>query len=467
MRIVFRNLHIYTTDAEESVFNFSDSLTFIYGNVGAGKSTMLNLVMYAMGDSLIYTPAVKNCLKAVQLEVLLDEKLFRLFRMVNSNRIQIEDVFANRRLSVLYNQMSSFLYNQLSMSDLLLSIGNIEDRKVKLSFKNFCWFAYLKQSEMDNIFFHLDSDNIFKQNAAINVLLSFFESEFVINQKTSKEYRELKRRLRQYEEGTQVLKYIGSIFHCDDMIDGDNLSVTAAYLKERIENALSDNSYYNRNGISSLLKMQKELDQLEYRMSFETKLERYNRMLENLRIKMDNTIKSIQSEKSDRNPNVQLLYTLFLDCLVNIGFQGVTKFDTVKIDPRTYMPIIINPYENREVSFENLGSGGKKTLFKICFALAVHRLQHKKQHLNYLPSFLIIDTPMKNISEREDSILYDRFYHYLFELFSTELTDTQLIVVDKEKRDLAGYRFHEDIIMMRMTRDDWMNPPLFKNYKGL
>ena len=74
---------------------------------------------------------------------------------------------------------------------------------------------------------------------------------------------------------------------------------------------------------------------------------------------------------------------------------------------------------------------------------------------------------MKNISEREDSILYDRFYYFLFKLFSTELGDTQLIVVDKEKRDLTGYQFKEEYIMMRMTRDDWMNPPLFKNYKGL
>lgn len=467
MKILLRNIRIYTTDGEESVYSFSNSLTFIYGNVGAGKSTILNLIMYALGGSLIYTPAVKNCLKAVQLEVLLGEKLFRLFRMVNSNRIQIEDVFAGQRVSVFQNQISSFFYKQLSMPDLFQSIGNIGDRDVKLSFNNFAWFSYLKQSEMDNSFFYLDSDNTFKQNAAINVLFSFFESGYVKDKRINKEYRELKRRLRQYEDGIQVFNYIESIFGGKEKLDEEISAETANQLKIQIEKALSDTSYYNRSGISDLLKMQRKLDQLEYSMSFESKRKRYDKQLDNLRTKMENTVNSIQIEKSDRNPNVQQLYTLFLDCLVNIGFQGVSKYDTVSIDPKTYMPILKNPYENREVSFDNLGSGGKKTLFKICFALAIHRLQHKKQHLNYLPSFLIIDTPMKNISEREDSILYDRFYHFLFKLFSTELRDTQLIVVDKEKRDLAGYQFKEEYIMMRMTRDDWMNPPLFKNYKGL
>ena len=51
MRILIQNIHIFSTDGEESVLNFSESLTFVYGNVGAGKSTMLNLIMYGLGGS--------------------------------------------------------------------------------------------------------------------------------------------------------------------------------------------------------------------------------------------------------------------------------------------------------------------------------------------------------------------------------------------------------------------------------
>ena len=468
MKISIRNIHIFTTDGEENILNFSASLTFVYGNVGAGKSTMLNLIMYGLGGNLTYTPAIKNCLQAVQLEVMLDGKPFRFFRMANSNRIQIDDVMRNQRVSLLQNQISSFLYKQFALPDLYLSIGNIEDKKVKLSFSNFCWFSYLKQSEMDNSFFHLDSDNIYKQNAAINVLFSFMESKFLIDQGANQRYRELKRRLRQFEDCNEVFKYLEKIFYNGDIIDEPAPNVTVVQLKRQIASALADKAhFYNSDDLHHLLNIQRRLDHLEYRIAFELRRERYYKELERLRDEMARTVTNMQLDQSRKNPNVQQLYSLFLNCQNNIGILGVTKFDTIRMNPKNYMPILSNSYEKREVSFENLGSGGKKTLFKICFALAVHRLQHAKPELNYLPSFLIIDTPMKNISEREDAALYDRFYQYLFSLFSTELSDTQLFVVDKEKRDLTDYRFREGIVLMRMTRDDWMNPPLFKNYKGL
>lgn len=467
MRISIQNIHIFSTDGEENVLNFSKSLTFVYGNVGAGKSTMLNLIMYGLGGDLIYTPAIRNCLKAVQLEVMLDDRPFRFFRMAKSNRIQVDNILENQRVSLFQHEVSSFLYHQFSLPDVYLSMGNIEDKKVTLSFKNFCWFSYLKQSEMDNSFFYLDSDNIYRQNAAINVLFSFFESEFLIDPKASQRYRDLKRRLRRFEEGQKVFEYLEPLFHSSDILDAVAPEVSVAQLKQQIADALSDTTYYNPDGLANLLGIQKRLDQLEGRMLFARKKARYNREFETLQKEMECITSSIHFEQSAENPHIQKLYSLFGECLANIGFQGVSKFDTVRMNPKNYMPILNNPYENREVSFETLGSGGKKTLFKICFALAVHRLQHAKPKFNYLPSFLIIDTPMKNISEREDSAMYDRFYQYLFKLFSTELADTQLIVVDKEKREISDYRSHEDIVLMRMTCDEWMNPPLFKNYKGL
>lgn len=467
MKFLIRNIHIFSTDGEESIFNFSESLTFIYGNVGAGKSTLINLIMYGLGGNLICTPAVKKCLKAVQLEVALNGRPFRFFRMANSSRIQIDDVLRSQKISIPQNQISSFLYNQFSLPDLYLALGNIEDKKIKLSFANFCWFSYLKQSEMDSSFFHLDSDSVYKQNAAINVLFSFFESGFLIDQKANQQYRELKRRIRRFEEGGDVFKYLENIFCNNDNSSETSIGAAIMRQKQQIANALSNSTHYSRDDVSDLLNMQKQLDQLELKAAFEVKRDRYYKKLTSLQRKMDESANNAPIKQSESNSNVQQLYSLFLDCLVNIGFQGVSKFDIVRMDAKTYMPILTNPYENREVSFENLGSGGKKTMFKICFALAVHRLQNLKPEYNYLPSFLIIDTPMKNISEREDSVMYDKFYHYLFELFSTELADTQLFVVDKEKHDLADYRFCEDVVLMRMTCDDWMNPPLFKNYKGL
>jgi hypothetical protein len=81
-------------------------------------------------------------------------------------------------------------------------------------------------------------------------------------------------------------------------------------------------------------------------------------------------------------------------------------------------------------SFGNLGSGGKKTLFKCCFAVAVHRLASEIGAL--LPSVLIIDSPMKNTSERQNRDQFEGFINMLYDLSQTELADTQFVVVDKE-----------------------------------
>ena len=81
-------------------------------------------------------------------------------------------------------------------------------------------------------------------------------------------------------------------------------------------------------------------------------------------------------------------------------------------------------------SFSNLGSGGKKTLFKCCFAIAVHRLAVEVDTL--LPTFLIIDSPMKNISERENREQFEGFFEMLYDLSNSELKGTQFILIDKE-----------------------------------
>ena len=169
---------------------------------------------------------------------------------------------------------------------------------------------------------------------------------------------------------------------------------------------------------------------------------------------------------SRKNEKVQEMYMLFLDCLRNIDFPGITELDAVRIDRRSFMPIVYNQFTGKEVCFDNLGSGGKRSLFKICFALAMHRFHAKEGYDNYLPSFFILDTPMKNISEREDKILYDKFYQYVLKLFSTELSEVQLISVEKELRDLSSYAYKEVAIIKHMTNNDLLNPPLFKNYKG-
>ncbi len=82
-----------------------------------------------------------------------------------------------------------------------------------------------------------------------------------------------------------------------------------------------------------------------------------------------------------------------------------------------------------------------------------------------LPSILIIDSPMKNISERENRTQFEGFHHLLYELCSGELKGTQVILIDKEfcppqeESELSVNARH-------MKVDSDTEPPLIPYYRG-
>lgn len=165
------------------------------------------------------------------------------------------------------------------------------------------------------------------------------------------------------------------------------------------------------------------------------------------------------------NANLKRLSDLFLDCLIRSGVPGITGRDHVVISDRDLYPAVRGPSaeDTTVTSFATLSSGGKKTLFKCCFAIAVHRLATELGAP--LPSLLIIDSPMKNISERENREQFEGFYDLVYSLKQGELRDTQFVLIDKEffggrqDRGLA-------VVARHMRPGDSKNPPLIPNYNG-
>lgn len=163
--------------------------------------------------------------------------------------------------------------------------------------------------------------------------------------------------------------------------------------------------------------------------------------------------------------NLRQLERLFLDCLVRSRIPGFTRDDVVEIRSPWFLPEVIGPHDRgvTSTSFANLGSGGKKTLFKCCFALAIHRLAAAIGAL--LPTLLIIDSPMKNISERENREQFEGFHQLLYEMASGELQGTQFIVIDKEFFPPHGETGPE-VLVRHMTPDDPAEGPLLHGYRG-
>ena len=155
----------------------------------------------------------------------------------------------------------------------------------------------------------------------------------------------------------------------------------------------------------------------------------------------------------------------FLDCLLLSGVPGIQRNDHVELDPPDFYPAILSadPSDLTRSTFTSLSSGGKKTLFKCCFAIALHRIA--AQLHAPLPRLLIIDSPMKNISERENKEQFEGFYRMLYQLNAGELRRTQFVLIDKEffapPGDLAV-----GVTNRHMQPDSDEHQPLIRYYRG-
>lgn len=170
--------------------------------------------------------------------------------------------------------------------------------------------------------------------------------------------------------------------------------------------------------------------------------------------------------------NLEELKKLFVENLSIVGFPGIAPNDFIEINTTDFIPRLTR-YGNNELfttEFANLGSGGKKTIFKCCYVLAIHRLAARKGI--DIPSFLMIDTPMKNISERENRDIFAGFYNLIYKLYSGELSSKQLIIVDKEFYSPTNTEYssqfddENSLFVKHMTPDDPLNPPLIEYYRG-
>lgn len=175
-------------------------------------------------------------------------------------------------------------------------------------------------------------------------------------------------------------------------------------------------------------------------------------------------LSEVRSKAEGDLRNLNRLGQLFLDCLLRARVPGIQSDDRVIFGRTTLLPEIqsAEAADTAVTSFANLSSGGKKTLFKCCFAVALHRLAVEIDAV--LPTMLIVDSPMKNISERENRKQFEGFHELLYDLKAGELADTQFVLIDKEFCPPTNPEFV--VVTRHMTPDDSANPPLIPYYRG-
>lgn len=241
-------------------------------------------------------------------------------------------------------------------------------------------------------------------------------------------------------------------------------------VEEQISKLQKSNDSKYVAAVSTLIERRGVLDgkinYLDQMLQFSKKMGQLDHDVVEIDVRIEKIKRELDKEKLEAGKRQEILKELekmFSDTLKQVCFPGYKDDDIVSISPDTYIPLIYpkNKDDQTVTSFTRLGSGGKKTIFKTCFALALHRLAAAKKLS--LPTFLIIDTPMKNTSPRENKDIFESFYQFVYRLAKTELKNRQIIIIDQE-----FYENREkepvDMIVRHMTPDDPKNPPLIGHY---
>jgi DNA repair exonuclease SbcCD ATPase subunit len=143
-----------------------------------------------------------------------------------------------------------------------------------------------------------------------------------------------------------------------------------------------------------------------------------------LRTELENERKRL----SEADVIVKKIADEFKRLMLSVKFPGVYVDDQVVIDPRNWKPEVL--HGETAWSFWDTGSGGKKTLFNVCYALAIHSIASKRNLP--VPSILIIDSPTKNISEDENPELVKSLYKEIYQLALENYGSLQFILIDSD-----------------------------------
>jgi hypothetical protein len=176
--------------------------------------------------------------------------------------------------------------------------------------------------------------------------------------------------------------------------------------------------------------------------------------------RLRSSLEDERSRLSDADDNVSAISKKLKAIMLSVGFPGVIEDDEVVIDTRNWKPIIL--HKGQEWSFWDAGSGGKKTLFNVCYALAIHETAIERKMP--VPNLLIIDSPTKNISNDENPELVQSLYREIYRIAALSGDkSTQFLLIDS---DLVTSKIPLSGFIQRRLAGEQNAPSLIPYYTG-
>lgn len=169
-----------------------DDVTYFWGQMGAGKTSVARLIDYCLGADINLTPALQNEFVAATLDLTLKRGNLVLERGRDSDQVivvgEADAAFGPFQLSIPARDSAGPVIPQTEvevLSDLIFWMSGIIPPRVRrskkardsprerLSIRDLLWYCYLDQDEMDSTFFSLEDEAVFYKRLKSRDVLRF------------------------------------------------------------------------------------------------------------------------------------------------------------------------------------------------------------------------------------------------------------------------------------------------------
>ncbi len=198
-----------------------DDLTYFFGEMGAGKSTIARLIDYCLGSKqLVMTPALQSEFVSVSLDLTVGNVSLKIERERESNQVLVG--WADYQLVIPVRVPNGAVIPDTEvevLSDLVFYLVGQKPPRVRksqlnedselerLSLRDLLWYCYLDQDSMDSSFFNLDRDaDTFKRLKSRNVLRSILGVHQEKVAELEQRLEELRRERQRFSESARVLE---------------------------------------------------------------------------------------------------------------------------------------------------------------------------------------------------------------------------------------------------------------------
>ena len=186
MNLRFTSLDVECKKKTEQIV-FSD-ITYFYGPMGSGKSSIARIADYCLGGDLEVTPALQSEFISATLLATVEGKPVAFSRDIDTPKIRVKFDLNGESYDILIpaRKPAGTVIPGTKvevLSDLIFFIAGLTPPRVKrsklndesdlqrLSFRDLFWYCYLDQNQMDSNFFNLDAEaNVFKQLKSRDVI---------------------------------------------------------------------------------------------------------------------------------------------------------------------------------------------------------------------------------------------------------------------------------------------------------